>query len=334
MTPMTLPPAPTGAPFASSAPVASPQTTNPEDTAVAQLSFDAVCQTIAKSAPSRKAAPQSPMPVRARKTSPSNSMVAQILAPIMPKPDSAPAIEDDINTPSAPVFPALPDTSVTALLAIVPPPPVALAAPVTEDAPAIRSTGAATVAADAMPLLFFTDDPSSATDPADFAEDLIAALTPATSSLVADTKTLAKVDAPVLVDPRPKLDVTSDAWLDQLAKDISASATSDGKLSFRIVPPQLGRLDIAIETRDAGVAVHVKAETREAHLLIANAQHRLEEALGTQGVRVTETSVTSNGGGDLPRPHFMPQNPLIEAVTETKREADAPTTGRDAGRFA
>jgi hypothetical protein len=78
----------------------------------------------------------------------------------------------------------------------------------------------------------------------------------------------------------------------------------------------------------------MKAETREAHLLIANAQHRLEEALGTQGVRVTETSVTSNGGGDLPRPHFMPQNPLIEAVTETKREADAPTTGRDAGRFA
>jgi flagellar hook-length control protein FliK len=258
-------------------------------------------------------------------------LAGQILAAILPKPSRSPAAEGDAKTADASASPSLPDPAASALLATLPPLQLVAASQTSAGTPAIQSAPAA----EASTRLFFPDAPSSPTDAADFAEDLIAALTSATTSPpVADAKALAKVDGPAIIDPRPKLDMTGDAWLDQLARDITASASSDGKLSFRIVPPQLGRLDIAIETRDAGMAVHVKAETREAHLLIANAQHRLEEALSTQGVRVTETSVTSNGGGDLPQHHFMPQEALIEAVTETKREADAPTSGRDAGRFA
>jgi flagellar hook-length control protein FliK len=258
-------------------------------------------------------------------------LAGQILAAILPKPATKPASVDDVKNIEVSASPPLPDPAVPALLLTLPPLQLVAASQASAGTPSIQSTPAA----EANTRLFFPDAASSPIDAADFGDDLIAALTSATTSpLVADAKALAKVDGPVIIDPRPKLDMTSDAWLDQLARDITASATSDSKLSFRIVPPQLGRLDIAIETRDAGMAIHVKAETREAHLVIANAQHRLEEALSTQGLRVSETSVTSNGGGDLPQHHFVPQEALIEAVTETKREADAPTSGRDAGRFA
>ncbi len=331
MTLLALPPALTAAPIASAAPVVRPQTAQPAEPAGAQPSFDAVRQTVAKSRPSPKTPAQSPTADRATEAPPILDLAGQILAAILPKPSRSPAAEGDAKTADASASLSLPDPAASALIVTLPPLQLVAASSASAGTPVMQSAPAA----DASPRLFFPDAASSPTDVADFAEDLIAALTSAaTSPLVADAKALAKVDGPAIIDPRPQLDMTGDAWLDQLARDITASASSDGKLSFRIVPPQLGRLDIAIETRDAGMAVHVKTETREAHLLIANAQHRLEEALSTQGLRVTETSVTSNGGGDLPRPQSGPQEALIEAVTETEREADAPTTGRDAGRFA
>lgn len=347
MTPLTLPSALPAAPAAPAAPVAPvgpiatgalgglPPVALAAGNVAALPSFDAISQMVAKAAPSPKARPQSPVAPVAAEGHQSVEWIGQILSAILPQTGEAPLAEDRSKPESTPVTPALPDPIAAALLATLPQLPSVKTTPTFAEAPAASSVGTAAVAAATTAPIFFQEDSTGQIDATDFAEDLITVFNATTQSPVAsDPKTVAKVDAPALVDPRPKLDVTSDAWLDQLAKDISASATSDGKLSFRIVPPQLGRLDIAIETRDAGVAVHVKAETREAHLLIANAQHRLEEALGAQGVRVTETSVTSNGGGDMPRPHLMPQNPLIEAVTETKHEADAPTTGRDAGRFA
>lgn len=328
MTLLALPPALTAAPIASAARSQAVQSAEP---AGAQPSFDAVRQTVAKSRPSPKTPAQSPTADRATEAPPILDLAGQILAAILPKPSRSPAAEGDAKTADASASLSLPDPAASALIVTLPPLQLVAASSASAGTPVMQSAPAA----DASPRLFFPDAASSPTDVADFAEDLIAALTSAaTSPLVADAKALAKVDGPAIIDPRPQLDMTGDAWLDQLARDITASASSDGKLSFRIVPPQLGRLDIAIETRDAGMAVHVKTETRDAHLLIANAQHRLEEALSTQGLRVTETSVTSNGGGDLPRPQSGPQEALIEAVTETEREADAPTTGRDAGRFA
>jgi len=329
LTLLALPPAVTAAPIASATPVVRPQTAQPAEPAGAQPSFDAVRQTVAKSRPSSKTPAQSPTADHATEAPPILDLAGQILAAILPKPSRSPAAEGDAKTADASA--SLPDPAASALIVTLPPLQLVAASSASAGTPAMQSAPAA----EASPRLFFPDAASSPTDVADFAEDLIAALTSAaTSPLVADAKALAKVDGPAIIDPRPQIDMTGDAWLDQLARDITASASSDGKLSFRIVPPQLGRLDIAIETRDAGMAVHVKTETREAHLLIANAQHRLEEALSTQGLRVTETSVTSNVGGDLPRPQSGPQEALIEAVTETEREADAPTTGRDAGRFA
>ena len=195
-------------------------------------------------------------------------------------------------------------------------------------------TAALSTAAASTPA-FFDETDSVSTDAADFAADLLAAMgSSSTSAPITEVTATAKIDAPILTDATPELDMTSDAWLDQLARDITATASADGKLSFRIVPPQLGRLDINIETRDAGVAVHMKAETREAHSILAAAQPRLEGALGQNGIRVAETSLAQNGQENPPKPHFIPQKALIEAVNDIEPEADTPTIGRAAGRFA
>ncbi len=199
-----------------------------------------------------------------------------------------------------------------------------------------KAISTAALAASSGPAIFFQDAENASPDAADFAADLLAALTNTSNTAggIADAKALATAEPKTVVADLPQLDMTSDAWLDQLARDITATASADGKLSFRIVPPQLGKLDINIETRDAGVAVHMKAETREAQAIITAAQPRLENALGQQGIRVAETSVASNGQENLPKSHFIPQKPLIEAVNDSEPEADTPTLGRAAGRFA
>lgn len=202
-------------------------------------------------------------------------------------------------------------------------------------APVTRPAGLAAMTATAGASAFFEDIDSVSTDAGNFAADLLAALgSTTTSAPVAELKASATIGTPVTTDVAPELDMTSDVWLDQLARDIAATASADGKLSFRIVPQQLGQLDINIEARDAGVAVHMKTETREAQALIAAAQPRLESALGQNGIRVAETSVASNGQENLPKPHFTPQKALIEAVNDLEPEADTPTLGRAAGRFA
>lgn len=266
---------------------------------------------------------------------PSFEAVRERIVATVLKTDDAQRSTDDLARPDAPLFPALADPATLGLPAALPQLPTIATPPAFAETTTIKPQTTGKISAATAPSIFFQDEDATAPDATAFAEDLIAALTAtATSAVVADTRTPTTIDAPVAADPLPKLDMTSDVWLDQLSRDIAATASADGKLSFRIVPPQLGKLDISIETRDAGVAVHMKAETREAHAIIANAQPRLEDALGAQGIRVAETGVTSNGGGDLPRPQFVPQKPLIESVTETEHESDAPTSGRDAGRFA
>ncbi len=337
------------APLVPGAPASVPTVALPAGGVAALPSYEAIREIIAQTATTAKdTAPTAAPAPSGLPTAPAQSAMPTLpMIPVLtndqtpvagaPKPDDMPVdTGEDGKTVAVQGTNVQPNPNAVALLATLPPLPVAMmTAPTIVEGPALKSIGRAAVTAAKAAPLFFQDDSTDKTDAADFAEDLIAALSASsTTPVTSDTRPPAKIEAPAQVDGRPKLDLSADAWLDQLAKDITSAAAADGKLSFRIVPPHLGRLDIAIDTRDAGVAVHMKAETREARALIAAAQPRLEEALGAQGLRVSETSVTSNGGGDLPRPHFAPQKALIEAVTETKQEAEAPTTGRDASRFA
>jgi flagellar hook-length control protein FliK len=178
---------------------------------------------------------------------------------------------------------------------------------------------------------------SAPADPAGFAEDLLAALGSATQQLAASTVEAAPATsaADALQAKLPDLDMSKEsAWLDRLARDIAATAGDNGKLSFRLVPPQLGKLDISIETRSEGVAVQMTAETREARNIIAAAQPKLTEALGAQGVRVAEASVTSGRGEEMPRNRHLTPIQLIETAHDREADAEPQRPQRAAGRFA
>ena len=214
-------------------------------------------------------------------------------------------------------------------------------APIADAVPtALASAGPARLPdlAGAMPVTGSAESDRGTSDgeAADFARSLLTALGNVAhhASAPAHRPAFDFAAPTTATDAQPVLDMRSDAWLDRLAQDITASASSDGKLSFRIVPPQLGRLDIHIESRDAGVAVHMKTDTSETQNLVASAQPRLHDAFAAHGLRVSESSVTQNGGSDLPRPNIAPQKALIEAVNDPEPEAAAPTRGQPAGRFA
>ena len=93
------------------------------------------------------------------------------------------------------------------------------------------------------------------------------------------------------------LDVArGNAWLGQLASDIIAAQDSERDLTFRLMPPQLGQLDVRIETQDAGLDLRFGAQTEEATRLVAAAQSRLVEELRGQGVRVAGSEVSTSSG--------------------------------------
>ena|GEM_PF-3871126 len=174
------------------------------------------------------------------------------------------------------------------------------------------------------------------TDPTGFAEDLLAALGGSTQQLASTAADAAPVSAADALQAKlPELDLSKEsAWLDRLARDITATASDTGKLSFRLIPPQLGKLDITVETRSEGVAVQMTAETREARSIIAAAQPKLTEALGAQGIRVAEASVTSGRGEEMPRNRHLAPIQLIETALDIEADAETQRPARAAGRFA
>ena len=135
------------------------------------------------------------------------------------------------------------------------------------------------------------------------------------------------------------LDVARDhAWLDLLASDIVAAQDETKDLRFRLVPPQLGQLDVRIETPDSGMQLSFQAQSEEAAQLVSAAQPRLMEELRAQGVRVSGSEVmTSSGqnysGGQSQRqpPQQLHDSPLRDAQSQqaSRHPASVPH-----GRFA
>lgn len=96
------------------------------------------------------------------------------------------------------------------------------------------------------------------------------------------------------------LDLARDTqWLDQLARDISQSATRQNHMKFQLNPEHLGALTVEIASSAAGAAIKLSAETDQARAIIADAQPRLLAEIRAQGVRVAESHVDLNqqGGG-------------------------------------
>jgi flagellar hook-length control protein FliK len=154
----------------------------------------------------------------------------------------------------------------------------------------------------------------------------------------ADTAVHPLTEASAIVAERA-LDVARDSlWLDQLAGDIAAVQDHDRDLSFRLIPAQLGQLDVKIASSDEGVQLNFNTQTDEAAHIIGNAQSRLVDELKAQGVRVAGSEVNTGSG----QSSFGQQNgspARAQTISEFDRQHPAssettPTPEPQAGRFA
>jgi flagellar hook-length control protein FliK len=184
--------------------------------------------------------------------------------------------------------------------------------------------------------------------------------TPSLSSILADPAPaaaapvplpadLAKlVDVPAVKAPDQPLPVNAQidrlvdtardaAWLDRLSQDIAASAGAGDKLKFRMMPPNLGALDVSVERQAAGMSVTMTTHTADARNLIADARQQMVDSLKAQGVPLVQLSLTTAGedySGHRPPTFF---NPMIEAAPASGTDLAAQpveTTAERTGRFA
>ena len=152
--------------------------------------------------------------------------------------------------------------------------------------------------------------------------------------------------APALIAERV-LDMDSDsAWIDQLARDIAATKSDGGDVSFRLMPRHLGRLDVAMQMSDEGLSLKMDTHHEATATIVTAAQGRLVDELRQQGVRVAGAEVTctpgetgrQSPGQGQGRAGTPDTTHLIETAAEraeTRAAADSDERAADRrGRFA
>ena len=150
--------------------------------------------------------------------------------------------------------------------------------------------------------------------------------------------------APAVIAERV-LDTDSDgAWIDQLARDIAATKSDSGDISFRLMPKHLGRLDVAMQMGDEGVSLKMDTRHEATATIVTAAQGRLVEELRQQGVRVAGAEVTCTPGETGRQSQSQGQGQgraaapdtshLIETATERAEPRDEDRTADRRGRFA
>jgi flagellar hook-length control protein FliK len=133
-----------------------------------------------------------------------------------------------------------------------------------------------------------------------------------------------------------QLDLARDSrWLDALTRDIVAVADTPDRLSFRLSPPQLGRLDVDLSASESGLSVRMNTSTDAAAQIVAAAQPRLIDELRSQGVRVAEAQVSTGGGGSHGQGQQQREaDQLIEFARARFEQANDTNLTRPDGRFA
>ncbi|BBB13752.1 flagellar hook-length control protein FliK [Sphingopyxis sp. FD7] len=139
------------------------------------------------------------------------------------------------------------------------------------------------------------------------------------------------------------LDMDSDgAWIDQLARDIAATKSDSGDISFRLMPRHLGRLDVAMQMGDEGMSLKMDTQHEATATIVTAAQGRLVDELRQQGVRVAGAEVTHTPGETGRQSQGQSQGRaatpdtahLIETATERAEPRDEARAADRRGRFA
>ena len=185
--------------------------------------------------------------------------------------------------------------------------------------------------------------PEALTTTANIVEDSV---TIPTIKSVSDLQTVASplpaiVNAPVstidtILDRQLDL-VRNERWLGELAQDIASTSDNKDRLSFRLMPHQLGRLDIDVSRSHSGISLTIRTESDSAQSILTAAQPRLADELRAQGVRLADTQMFSSDArhsqhhGSAPRPVSLIENSF--APTDTNA-TEAPEQAQRDGRYA
>ncbi len=133
-----------------------------------------------------------------------------------------------------------------------------------------------------------------------------------------------------------QLDLANDSrWLDSLAREIADVKGTNGHLQFNLAPARLGRLEIALQTSDAGLSVSMKVQSTEAAAILSAAQPKLVEELRTNGVRVIGSDVnTQDTASHREAPSQHRSEYLIEhSLADAEQTKDKKSKSQH-GRFA
>ena len=241
--------------------------------------------------------------------------------------------------------PATPTANLAAVVAAIIPAAAKPAKPV-EAAPVPADTSTAAPVASrprdaALPMQILAGTEPQTGKPAETAPSMTILFAQPTAQGAAP---LAGAAAPVQLAERV-LDTDSDgAWIDQLARDIAATKSDSGDISFRLMPRHLGRLDVAMQMGDEGVSLKMDTRHEATATIVTAAQGRLVDELRQQGVRVAGAEVTctpgetgrqsqSQGQGHGRSTAADPAH-LIETATERAEPRDEDRAADRRGRFA
>lgn len=129
--------------------------------------------------------------------------------------------------------------------------------------------------------------------------------------------------------------VRSEQWLGELAHDIASTSGDNNRLSFRLMPHQLGRLDVDVTRSHNGLSLTIHTESDSAQAILSAAQPRLADEIRAQGLKLADTQMFSgdarHSSGNDGYPHPAP---LIETFTTFTDTVDEPEPEQRDGRYA
>jgi flagellar hook-length control protein FliK len=131
-----------------------------------------------------------------------------------------------------------------------------------------------------------------------------------------------------------QLDLARDMmWLDNLAREITASASREGRISFRLAPESLGQLDVGLTHSTDGMHIQLDASTDAAARIIAVEQPRLVDELRQSGVKISGSEVSTGYQNGSQKGQSAPHQHLPTPRTPNHHFQNIPNLKRS-GRFA
>ena len=129
--------------------------------------------------------------------------------------------------------------------------------------------------------------------------------------------------------------VRNERWLGELAQDIASTSEGKDRVSFRLMPHQLGRLDVEVSRSNSGLSLTFRTESESAQSILSAAHTRLADELRSQGVRLADNPMFSSDARQFQH-NSAPARPapLIESFTTPADVTEAPEQVHRDGRYA